>query len=641
MKQFKFLIVSLFLINSQFFAQDEEMKSTLSDVVVSATKTETSTLEVASSFTIITSEQLEKLQNHSVIDALKLAEGMSVVQQGGPGRLSSIFMRGANSEHIMIMIDGVNVNDPSSVSNSYDIATLMTDNIERIEIIRGPQSTLYGSDAIAGIINIFTKSGSDKSNINFLAEGGSNNYYKGNLGLHGEFNFFNYSLSASRMKTDGISAISSKYGAAENDGYANTTISSRFGFDLSSNFDIDMSYRFIDGNTDLDQDGKDGDDPNFFYNVKEHIANAQLNGNFFDENWEMMLGTSYLSRDSDSQDDVDEIRPATSSRVNSVGNRLKFFWQNNLRILNNNTITIGIETENESAESDFAYYSEWGDFVGTFDNKSIRTTSLYLQDQLKYFNNLFGTIGIRYDNNEQFGSQITYRIAPAYFISSTSTKLKATYGTGFKAPSLFRLYDPTYGNTDLQPETSIGWDVGIEQFLFDNLFSVNLTYFNTQFENMFGFDENFKTININKVKTSGVEFSAELRSYDNFSAFFNYTYTNATDESPNVASENINLIRRPKQNMNLVLNYKMFSRLDLLVKFMYTGEREDIDFSTYPSTRVILKSYTLVDFVLSYQISDLLRLQGRIENIFDTEYEEVLYYGTLGRSGYIGVVVNL
>ena len=158
---------------------------------------------------------------------------------------------------------------------------------------------------------------------------------------------------------------------------------------------------------------------------------------------------------------------------------------------------------------------------------------------------------------------------------------------------------------------------------------------------MFGFDENFKTININRVKTSGVEFSADLKSYDNFSAFFNYTYTNATDESPNVASENVNLIRRPKHNMNLVLNYKMFSRLDLLVKFMYTGEREDIDFSTYPSTRVILKSYTLVDFVLSYQISDLLRLQGRIENLFDTEYEEVLYYGTLGRSGYIGVVVNL
>ena len=138
------------------------------------------------------------------------------------------------------------------------------------------------------------------------------------------------------MKTDGISAISSKYGATENDSYSNTTISTRFGFDLTSNLDLDMTYRFIDGNTDLDQDGKDGDDPNFFYKVKEHVANAQLNGNFIDGNWEMSLGSSFLSRESDSQDDVDDIRPATSSKVNSVGDRLKFFWQNNFKFLKNN-----------------------------------------------------------------------------------------------------------------------------------------------------------------------------------------------------------------------------------------------------------------------------------------------------------------
>lgn len=641
MKYSKFLIVLIFLINSQFLAQVEEMKSTLSDVVVSATKTETSTLQVASSFTIITSKELEKLQNHSVIDALKLVEGMSVVQQGGPGRLSSIFMRGANSEHLMIMIDGVKVNDPSSVSNSYDISTLMTDNIERIEIIRGPQSTLYGSDAIAGIINIFTKKGTSKSNINLLAEGGSNTYYKGNLGLNGKLEFFNYSLSASRMKTDGISAISSKYGATEDDGYSNTTISSRFGFDLSRNFNADLSYRFIDGNTELDQDGKNGDDPNFFYKVKEHIANAQLNGNFLDGIWEMSLGSSFLSRESDSQDDIDEIRPETSSKVISEGDRLKFFWQNNFKFLKNNTMTLGIETENESAKSEFAYYSEWDPYIGSFEEQSIRTTSVYLQDQFTSFNNLFGTIGLRFDNNEQFGSQITYRIAPAYFVSATSTKLKATYGTGFKAPSLFRLYDPTYGNIELQPETSTGWDVGVEQFLFNNLFSLNLTYFNTQFENMFGYDENFKTINIKEVKTSGIEFSAQLKNYKSFSASLNYTYTNAKDESPNVQPEDENLVRRPKHSLNLVLDYMFFNRLDLLVKFRYIGEREDTDFSTYPSSRVTLKSYTLIDFAVSYQLTKFLKLQGRVENILDTDYEEVLYYGTLGRSGYLGVVLSL
>ncbi|MEN8193952.1 MAG: TonB-dependent receptor, partial [Bacteroidota bacterium] len=442
MKQITVFLVSLFLIHSLIHAQVEEMETTLQDVVISATKTETSTLEIASSYTLITSSELEKLQDHSVIDVLKIAEGLSVVQQGGPGRLSSIFMRGANSEHLLIMIDGVKVNDPSSVSNSYDISTLMTDNIDRIEIVRGPQSTLYGSDAIAGIINIITKQGAENSNVSILAEGGSNNYYKASVGLNGKLSLLNYSISAGRIQTDGISAISTKHGATENDGYSNTTISSRFGIDLTKNLNIDLTYRFIDGKTDLDQSDKYGDDPNYFYKIREHVANAQLNGNFFNKNWETRLGVSYLSRKSDSQDDIDEVRPTTSSKIISVGDRSKFFWQNNLKFIKNNTLTIGIESEDEKAKSDFEYYSEWGPFVGSFEEKSIRTTSLYLQDQFSAFNNLFGTIGIRYDDNELFGSEITYRIAPTYFISSTSTKLKATYGTGFKAPSLFRLYDP-------------------------------------------------------------------------------------------------------------------------------------------------------------------------------------------------------
>ena len=221
----------------------------------------------------------------------------------------------------------------------------------------------------------------------------------------------------------------------------------------------------------------------------------------------------------------------SSSKSFYDGNKLKFDLQNNIALSNNFKFILGLETENEKANSEYFIYSSTFPFASVLPSNSARTSSVYLENQLNINNSFFSSVGVRYDHHQKFGSQLTYRIAPAYFFEQSGTKIKATIGTGFKAPSIYYLYDPVYGNINLKPVTSIGWDAGIEQYLWDQQISLGLTYFNNSFENLFGVDQNYKTININKAKTNGLEFYSVINYISDLRIKINYTYTNTKDES--------------------------------------------------------------------------------------------------------------
>lgn len=640
MKKNIFLISVFYLsLISTLFSQ-EENNYRLSDVVVTANRTMTPGLEIASSYSIITGEELRSSNRPFLLDYLRDIEGISITQQGGTGKLTAVFTRGANSNHTLILIDGVKVNDPSSPNNTYDLSSIQTDNIDRIELVRGPQSTLYGSEAIAGVINITTRSGTESNNIYLNAEGGSNKFYKGSAGISGSFDKFYYSAGAARIQTDGVSAANQKYGNTELDGYENTTANAKLGYKFSDSFDADILYRYTKANTDLDQSLKIGDDPNYTYDLDEHIFKGTLNASLFDSRWTQKLWAAVVDRKTTAEDLPDEFRPFDSSINIAAGKRITFGWQNSLAFFEDHLLTAGIETEEEIALSSFYSEGEWGPFESEFPEQSVRTTGIYIQDQLNLNNEFFASVGFRYDEQEKYGGKFTYRIAPAYFVSGTGTKLKASVGTGFKSPTLFYLYDPFFGNPDLKPETSLGWDAGIEQFLVSNRLSIGVTYFNTKFEDMFNFDENFKTVNVDKAETNGLEFFASLTNFHKFRVNLNYTYTIAEDLSDGVTEENKTLIRRPEHQASLNVKYSPVSKLDLTVAARYVGEREDNDFSTWPSSRVILPNYTLVDIFVSYDFLDYLTIYGRVENLFDEDYEEVLYYGTLGRAGYVGLSLN-
>lgn len=640
MKKNIFLISAFFIsLFSTLFSQ-ENTNYRLSDVVVTANRTTTPGLEIASSYSIISGEELRSSNKPFLLEYLRDVEGISISQQGGTGKLTAVFTRGANSNHTLIMVDGVKVNDPSSPNNTYDLSSLQTDNVDRVELVRGPQSTLYGSEAIAGVINITTRNGSGSNQIYVNAEGGSNKYYKGSAGISGSLDKFYYSAGASRIQTDGISAANKKYGNTELDGYENTAANAKLGYRFSDNFDLDLLYRYTKANNDLDQSSKFGDDPNYTYDLNEHIFKSTLNASFYDNKWSQKIWAAVVDRKTIADDQPDQYRPMESSINKADGKRVTFGWQNQLTFLKDHVITAGIETEEETASSSYYSESEWGPYESVFPEQSVRTTGIYVQDQLNLNNNFFASVGFRFDDHEKYGGKFTYRIAPAYFVGVTGTKIKASIGTGFKSPTLFYLYDPLFGNPELNPETSVGWDAGIEQFLISNRLSIGVTYFNTKFEDMFNFDENFKTINVDRAETNGLEFFASLTNFHKFTVNLNYTYTIAEDLSDGVTEENKTLIRRPEHQASLNIKYSPVSNMDFAVAARFVGDREDNDFSTWPSARIILPNYTLVDIFASYDLLDFLTIYGRVENLFDEDYEEVLYYGTLDRSGYLGLAFN-
>lgn len=618
------------------FAQEDTLKISLSDVLVTATKYPTEVQNISSSYSIIDKSLIQRSNSSTVLQLLREVPGISIAQQGGLGKLNSLFMRGANANHTLVLIDGVEVNDPSSPSNAFDLSNLQTANIERIEIVRGPQSPLYGSDALAGIINIFTEQGSDVNKISLQTEGGSNSYYKGSGLISGNYSLFNYSLNFARISTEGISAANAKYGNTERDGYTNNSFSSFLSAQLLDNLKFTINYRFTDTSTDLDQGTQFGDDPNYTYDIEENIFNAAVNYDLFNNKWKQKLSGSVLRRISKSLDEPDDNNPGSSTNFTNA-TRTKFEWLNNLTFIPYNVITLGLETELEKANTEYISMSEWGPFESVFPSQQMRTNSAFIQNQLILDGGFSAIAGIRFDDNEKFGSHSTYKLGTSFFYDKTNTKLKANYGTGFKAPSLFYLFDPAFGNPDLKPEENTGWDLGFEQYFFGSGFAFGATYFSMKFENMFGFDQNFVTININEAETKGIESFITYQS-NNFYANLTYTYTDAVDLSNKSESK---LIRRPKDKLTLSLSYNPIEKLNLNTSIRFIGEREDEDFSSFPSARVKLDSYTIVDFTVNYKLLWNLKLFGRVENLFDTDYEEVLFYGTPGRSFFAGLVFDL
>ncbi|HEY6437844.1 MAG TPA: TonB-dependent receptor, partial [Ignavibacteriaceae bacterium] len=452
---------------------------------------------------------------------------------------------------------------------------LPLDNTSRIEILRGPQSTLYGSDALTGVINIITLKGKGKPAFNFGFEGGSYNSYKGTITSLGEIENFNYSIAYSRTKSDGYSAASDQYGNIERDGFQLDNFNTILGYTFSESFEADLVVRYNNSSTDLDQSfgsPEYWDDATYDFDQEEFFIRANGNLNLLDGKWNQKFGLSSFRNIRNYSYDT-SAASIYYSWSNYDGRKYKADWQNDFYFFENNLITAGAEFELEETSSE--YYSDSYIFPGAFESvfpqKSANTFGIYLQDQIKLDESLFGTIGVRYDYQNQFGSAFTYRIAPAYIFWATGTKLKATIGTGFKAPSLFYLYDPVYGNSDLNPEKSFGWDAGFEQFFWAAKFSVGANYFYNKFTDMFGFDSNFKTININEAQTGGVEVFANANLADGLIIKANYTYLDARDKSEDTPDYNQKLIRRPENKAGLYVSYSFANVANVNIDIMYVG----------------------------------------------------------------------
>ncbi|MGA8265307.1 MAG: TonB-dependent receptor plug domain-containing protein, partial [Ignavibacteriaceae bacterium] len=311
---FVFLI---FIFSAVTLAQSSQVDSLkayeLSDIVVTATRAATPLYELASSVSLIDSTQIKNSHKFNIYELLQSQPGISISQQGAPGAFTQVYIRGADPSQTQVLIDGIDMNMANDPSNTYDFADLSADNVDRIEIIRGPQSTLYGSDALAGVINIITKKGNGKPKFSLSTEGGSYNTYKGTLGLSGALNQMNYSLALSKFKTDGFSAADKKFGNTEKDGTDNYNASARIGYEINNNFNLNFFGRFTKANTSLDQTGGlYGDDSTYKYNLEEGAYRLEGNLKLFDGDWNQKFGISFSRNLRKYKFDVTQNNPAES-----------------------------------------------------------------------------------------------------------------------------------------------------------------------------------------------------------------------------------------------------------------------------------------------------------------------------------------
>lgn len=625
----RFLLPLFFpFIQVQAVQADDLAKSPslLDTLVVTASRIPIPWRETGSSISVITAEDLANRQVFTIADALRSVPGADVVQNGGLGKVTSIFLRGANSQQTLVLIDGVEVNDPAAPSGGFDFAHLTVDNIERIEILRGPQSVLYGSDAIGGVINIITREGTDKPEVGLSAEGGSFGTYKVLGSSAGQIDRFRYSLSASHLGSHGFSAADRRLpGNNEDDGYRNTTVSARGGWQALENLDLDAVVRFHHAAIDIDDcGGSEGfagpcDDPNHTSESDQIFVRGQGRLRLFDNLWQQQLRLSYSQTDRRDQDQADARHPEDSSSFRFQGEKYKVDWQHTLALHDNDTLVLGVTDEEERMATD------------SIDQKSANTLGLYLDNRLTLLDRFITTAGLRYDDHNRFGDKISWRVTQAILIPETGTKLRGSVGKGLKAPSLFQLFAPAgdfgpIGNPNLNPERSLGWEAGFDQSFWDQRILMGANYFHNDFKSLIGFDFARGFQNIDEAMSEGVETYLEVHPLAFLTLRGNYTYTRSKD-----LATGKRLARRPEHKGSFDADLEILQRAHIHLNVLVTGSRDFV----FPQTR--LPSYALVNLAGRIQVTDFLEIFGRVDNLLDKKYQEIPGFGTSRVAGYGGV----
>jgi vitamin B12 transporter len=610
------------------------------EVVVTATRTEEVRARVGSSITVVSGESLEERKPSELVDVLRGLPGVDVVSSGGPGGNAAVFLRGASAEHTLVLIDGIEANDPISPGRSFNFGTLTPENIERIEVLRGPQSMLYGSDALGGVINIITKRGEGPATGSVFFEGGSYRSFTERAEMSGSVGpndgGLSYSVGLNRRDVASISAASPSYGNKENDGLGNTGVSSRIGVTPIEGISFNHILRFNDAKVDIDNNGGvGGDDPNRKFTSEDLLTRLESVANLLDGRSTTTVGVSYSDRDVRDDNDPDPAHPTDVLRSSYEGSALKFDLVSSYKVGHESSLLFGLETEREEGASTYRSDGAFGPFTADFSEQDTRTNGYYGQTILGIAPGLFTTVGARIDDNSNFGTETTWRVAPAYEVKDTGTRLSASLGTGFKAPSLYQLYSQ-YGRPSLQPEESLGWDAGVEQRFWGERASLGLTYFRNRFDNLITFDSaTFVYDNISEAKTQGVEVSARFRPADSVTLGATYTYTDAEDETTGQP-----LLRRPRNKGSVDITYRPCEPVSFTLGTVFVGSRTDTDYSSASPVRKTLGSYPLVNLTAAYAVSQQLELFTRVENLFDKDYEEVLGYGTEGFSAFGGVKLS-
>jgi vitamin B12 transporter len=597
----------------------------LPTVVVTPTRLPTPENEVGSSITVITQEEIQRKQERTLPDALKDVPGLNVVQTGGPGGTTSVFMRGANANQTKVFIDGIDATDPAT--GTFNFEHVLTWDIERIEVVRGPQSGLYGADAIGGVINIITKKGSGPAQFAGSLEGGSFGTLNQNIRVGGSTDRFNYYVDFAHFHTADTPVTPADLvplgRPITGNAYDNKTLSARFGGSLADNFDVGAVLRYID--TSLRFTGDDFFGPEALQSTESEqriftrgTAYLVSFGGALDQT----LGLAYTKFN---QRDFDPNPPAPVPSFFN-GDRLKADWQGDTKLMEGQILTLRAEHQRDEISTPVAEVT---------DNAGM------IQLQSSIGERFFNAASVRYDSYDAFGGKPTFRIAPTLLIPETGSRLKGSIGTGFKPPTLAQLFQnfPSFnffGNPNLKLETSVGYDMGFEQTLLEKRLQFGATYFHNNIDNLFATNDTFTSFeNVGRATTYGVESFAAYTPWEPLTLRADYTFLIARND---ILDQE--LLRRPKHKASWNAAWHITEAAVVSATLLYVGPWVDVNRAGTVSG-VPANGYTLVNLAGSYDLGDGVSAYARIDNLFDRRYQDPTGFLRPGLGVFAGVRLAL
>jgi vitamin B12 transporter len=609
------LFIGLLLMARPAFADDEV-------IVLSPTRTPTPVEQVGSSVTVITADDIALKQARNLPEALQDVPGLNLVQTGGPGGVASLFLRGTNSNHVKVLLDGIDASDPSTPTGAFDASRLLTGAVEQVEVLRGPQSGLWGSDAIGGVVSITSRSGSGPARFDGALEGGSFSTFDQSAALSGSSRGLSYAFDLEHLRTGASPvtppALLAQGEARHDDACDNLTASAKLGLQASRTLDLGLVARYVraDLRFTSDFDFGPGPDPVQSRSTSDEVftrAIAHLVSGTFDQT----LGLAYTRYDGD--ETIPNSPPAPQD-----GDRIKADWQGGLKLAPGQLLTLGAEGQREAIHQSPI-------------SADVVEAAAFAELQSSFADRLFDAASVRFDHNGRFGSRVTWRIAPALTLPDTDTRLKASVGTGFKAPSLNELYVsyPAFGfsaNPDLKPETSLGWDIGVEQALAHGRVRLGATWFENRIRNLIEANDDFTTsVNVGRASSHGVESFAAWRPSDSLTLRADYTFTRATDD---VLHQE--LLRRPEHKASAEAVWRPTQALALTGTVLWVGSWIDgsRDFSV---PRLTAPGYVTANVTASWRLGRQWSLYGRITNLADRRYQDPIGFLAPGRGVFVGL----
>lgn len=600
-----FIWIFFLLFNSIILqAQVIDDTSKPDEIIVKSTRSNSNVYQLGSSVEIISAEEIKKNSFNFVSEALQTSSGVYVSQTGSFGGTATVRIRGASSDQTLVLIDGVPISDPSSPGGGYDFSSLLTSNIDRIEILKGSQSTLWGSDAIGGVINIVTFENASIPNIHLNTEIGSFNTEK----IGTDFNIANEHnslfLSYDSYKSDGISKADKRDGNSEKDGigsrsYLLKTNHNIFNSEISSNInyresDVDYDgYGFATGVTDSDENTK-GRQLNWSLLLRKAFLDDQLVNS-------ILFGESEIDR---------KYYTNNIENFSAKGERKFIRYVGNYSLNDNNSFTFGFENEEV-----------------TTSGVDFDTRSIFLLYETLISKNFGFSLGLRGDDRNNLASQETPKIT-AFYNLNDEWRLRANWGEGFKLPTIFQSTFFCCGaekpNENLLPETSEGYEIGIDYKSNENFNKIGVTFFDQDISNMIDFSFSIGGYeNIKKVYSKGIEVNFVSQLKDNITISGSFTKLDSENEFGS------RLSRLPEEKGNLNIDFSLGLKNNFYISLFYNGDEVD--------PRGEVSDWFRSDLNFSRNISDKAKIYFKVKNIFDEEYQDIYGYGTEERSFSIGI----